>query len=372
MLVYRTIPSKFVLLIATKSSISAAYDFSEFFYSPTYGIFKGMKTAFVTGGTGFVGFHVARRLIEQGYQVRALARPTSRLENLDALKVQIAVGDLQNIDSLRAAVKGCQTVFHVAADYRLWARDPNELYRSNVDGTLNLLRAASEAGVERIVYTSSVGVLGYSKDGTPGNEQTPVSLADMIGHYKRSKFLAEEKAREFCSEQRLPIVIVNPSTPIGENDIKPTPTGKIILDFLKGRMPAFVDTGLNLVDVHDVAKGHLLALERGKSGERYILGHQNITLQEMLRQLAEITGRKAPTWRIPYRLAYAAAWIDTFIWGRLLRREPHIPLEAVRMASKHMYFDASRAVRELGLPQSPIRGALERAVAWFRNNRYAT
>ena len=301
------------------------------------------QTVFVTGGTGFVGHHVVKQLIEHGHRVRALARPTSRTDNLATLDAEIVVGDLQDLASLRRAVQGCQAVFHVAADYRLWARDPRELYRSNVDGTLNLLRAAKDAGALRVVYTSTVGALGIPKDGTPGTEHTPVSLTDMIGHYKRSKFLAEEKAREFAVREALPIVTVNPSTPIGENDIKPTPTGKIIVDFLNGRMPAFVDTGLNLVDVHDVAAGHLLAWQHGKPGERYILGHQNVTLQQMLKMLAEITGGKAPTWRIPYGVAYAAAWIDTAVWGGLLRREPHIPLEAVRMAGKHMFFDGARA-----------------------------
>jgi len=331
-----------------------------------------MVSAFVTGGTGFVGSHVARLLAERGSRVRALVRPQSRTDNLAALAVEPVVGDLQDFDSLKRAMGGCKHVYHVAADYRLWARDPQEIYRSNVDGTLNLLRAAREAGVERVVCTSSVGALGIPKDGTPGSESTPVCLADMIGHYKRSKFLAEEKAREFGRQSGLPIVIVNPSTPVGENDIKPTPTGKIIVDFLNGKMPAYVDTGLNLVDVRDVAAGHLLAMERGQPGERYILGNCNLTLREILEILAAITGRKAPRIRIPYGIAYAAAWVDTAVWGGLLRREPHIPLEAVRMAGKKMFFDAGRAVRELAMPQSPVREALARAVAWFREHGYVT
>ena len=319
------------------------------------------QPVFVTGGTGFVGSHVARLLAERGQDVRALVRPQSRTENLATLKekVQTVVGDLQDIDSLRRAVADCRFVYHVAADYRLWARDPSEIFRSNVEGTLNLLRAAKEAGVERVVYTSSVGALGIPKDGTPGNEETPVALTDMIGDYKRSKFLAEEKVREFAGQHGLPVVVVNPSTPVGENDIKPTPTGKIILDFLNGKMPVYVDTGLNLVDVHDVAQGHLLAMERGRPGQRYILGHQNLTLREILHLLSDITGRKAPWIRIPYVFAYAVAWVDTTIWGSLLKRKPHIPLEGVKMAGKKMFFDGSKAVRELGMPQSPVRGALE-------------
>jgi dihydroflavonol-4-reductase len=313
---------------------------------------------------------VARVLTELGHDVCALVRPTSKIDNLAALPLRTVVGDLQDVDSLRRAVDGCQAVFHVAADYRLWARDPAEIYRSNVDGSLNLLRACREAGVHRVVYTSSVGALGIPKNGTPGNEETPVSLADMIGDYKRSKFLAEQQVREFARQHDYPVIVVNPSTPVGENDLKPTPTGKIIVDFLNGKMPAFVDTGLNLIDVHDVAVGHVLALEKGEPGERYILGHQNLTLREILAILAEITGRKAPWLRIPYPLAYAVAWVDTAVWGGLLRREPHVPLEAVKMAGKKMFFDSARAVRELGLPQSPVRSALERAVKWFTDKGY--
>lgn len=327
-------------------------------------------TVLVTGGTGFVGSHVARLLAARGHDVRALIRPSSKVDNLASLPLRTIVGDLQDFSSLLPAVEGCQAVFHVAADYRLWARDPGEIYRSNVDGTLNLLRACREAGVGRVVCTSSVGALGIPRDGTPGSEDTPVTLADMIGDYKRSKFLAEQQVRQFARQHDYPVVIVNPSTPVGEGDIKPTPTGKIIVDFLNGKMPAFVDTGLNLIDVHDVAVGHVLALEKGKPGERYILGHQNLTLREILGMLADITGRKAPWLRIPYPVAYAAAWVDTAVWGGLLKREPHIPLEAVKMAGKKMFFDSTRAVRELGLPQSPVRSALERAVKWFTDRGY--
>lgn len=325
----------------------------------------------VTGATGFIGSHVARLLVERGDRVRVLVRRSSRIDNLEGLDVEPVYGDLRAADSLKTALCGCKSLFHVAADYRLWCRDPQELYESNVNGTRNILCAAKAAGVEKVVYTSSVGALGIPKDGSPGTEETPVSLEDMVGHYKRSKFLAEAEARRIAREENLHVVIVNPSTPVGENDIKPTPTGKIVVDFLNGKLPAFVDTGLNLIDVRDVAAGHLLALEHGKSGERYILGNCNITLQGILQKLADITGLKAPTRRIPYSVAYAAAWTDTFLFGTVLRKMPHIPLEGVKMAGKFMYFDAAKAVRELSMPQSRIEDALRRAVDWFRANGYA-
>jgi dihydroflavonol-4-reductase len=324
----------------------------------------------VTGASGFIGSHVARLLVSRGEDVRVLIRRSSRIDHLETLKCERVFGDLTAPESLRAAVRGCDALFHVAADYRLWARDPQELYRTNVEGTRNLLCAALEAGIRRIVYTSSVGVLGIPADGSPGTEETPVSLDEMIGHYKRSKFLAEEEVRRFVREEGLPIVIVNPSTPVGEGDIKPTPTGKMIVDFLNRRMPAYVNTGLNLIDVRDVAVGHLFALERGQPGERYILGNQNLTLRQILILLGEITGLSPPRFRMPYRLAYVAGWIDTWFFGHLLGREPHIPLEGVKMAARYMYFDSSKAVRELGLPQSPIREALVRAVEWFRAHGY--
>jgi dihydroflavonol-4-reductase len=332
---------------------------------------SGSSRVLVTGATGFIGSHVARKLVERGDNVRVLVRRSSRIDNLEGLDVEPVYGDLREPESLTAALCGCDALFHVAADYRLWSRNPQELYDSNVGGVRNIFCAAKHAGVEKIVYTSSVGALGIPSDGSPGTEETPVALDDMVGHYKRSKFLAEEEARRFVGEEGLPIVIVNPSTPVGENDIKPTPTGKIVVDFLKRRLPAFVDTGLNIVDVRDVAEGHLLALERGKPGERYILGSRNITLQEILRTLASITGLPAPRRRIPFGLAYAAAWTDTMLFGSILRREPHIPLEGVKMARKHMYFDTGKAVRELSLPQSPIEEALRRAIEWFRANGYA-
>jgi dihydroflavonol-4-reductase len=326
---------------------------------------------FVTGGTGFVGSHVVRQLVERGDCVKALVRRSSRIDNLANLDVEPVIGDLQDAESIRQAIKGSELVFHVAADYRLWSRDPKELYKSNVEGSLNILRAAKEAGVGKVVYTSTVGALGIPGGGASGTEETPVSLADMVGDYKRSKFMAEEEVRRFAEREKLPVIIVNPSTPVGENDIKPTPTGKIIVDFLNRKMPAFVDTGLNLIDVRDVARGHLLAAELGVPGQKYILGNQNGTLQDILKILAGITGLKAPTKRIPYGVAYAAAWTDTMLFGGLLRREPHIPLEGVKMARKFMYFDASKAVHDLSLPQSPIRDALARAVEWFRQNGYA-
>lgn len=328
--------------------------------------------ALVTGGTGFVGSHVARLLVERGVTVRALVRPGSRrdnLEDLDPRRLEFLCGDLTDPASLREAVRGCDVVYHVAADYRLWTRDPQQLYRVNVQGTRDLLQAVMDAGVARIVYTSSVGALGIPKDGSAGTEDTPVSERDMIGHYKRSKFLAERVVRQFA-EAGMPVVITNPSTPVGERDIKPTPTGKIIVDFLNRRMPAYVDTGLNLIDVRDVAEGTLRAAERGKIGERYILGHRNTTLKEMLEMLAEITGLPAPRVKIPYPVAYAVVGIENLIMDRLLRRTPAHPLEGVKMARKRMFFDASKAVRELGLPQSPVPDALARAVAWFRAHGY--
>jgi dihydroflavonol-4-reductase len=323
----------------------------------------------VTGATGFVGSHVARLLVERGDTVRALVRRTSRVDNLASLNVEPVQGDLQDPASLADAVKGCERIYHVAADYRLWSRNPKDLYRTNVEGTLNLLRAAKLEGVERFIYTSTVGALGIPPGGI-GCEKTPVTMDDMVGHYKKSKFLAEEKAREFAQAESVPLVIVNPSTPVGENDIKPTPTGKIIVDFLNRKMPAFIQTGLNLIDVRDVAAGHLLAADKGTIGERYILGHRNVTLKEILQILSGITGLKAPSVQMPFAVAYGAAQLDTMIFGTIFRREPHIPLEGVKMARKHMYFDSSLAVRNLGLPQSPIEDALARAVEWFRANGY--
>jgi dihydroflavonol-4-reductase len=326
--------------------------------------------ALVTGATGFVGCHVARLLAAQGHHLRVLVREGSRRENLAILpedRTEVVVGDLTDPASLYAALKGCATLYHVAADYRLWSRDPRELYRANVDGTRSLLTAAKAVGVERVVYTSTVGALGIPGDGTPGTEETPVRETDMIGHYKRSKFLAEAEARRFAADG-LNLVIVNPSTPVGENDIKPTPTGQIIVDFLNRRLPAYVDTGLNLIDVRDVAAGIVLAGEHGRSGERYILGNKNITLKAMLDLLAEITGLPAPTIKMPYAAAWLAVGIENLVAEHILRRAPAHPFEGVKMARHTMFFDSAKAVRELGLPQSSVPDALRRAVEWFRAN----
>lgn len=324
-----------------------------------------MKPTLVTGASGFVGWHVARKLLERGHAVRALVRASSRLRELDG--VEPVTGDLRDRDSLRRAVAGCRLAFHVAADYRLWAPEPRELYESNVNGTRNLLEAAREAGVERVVYTSTVGCIGVPKDGE-GDEERPVSIEDMKGPYKRSKFLAEQAALEFA-RAGFPVVIVNPTAPVGDHDFKPTPTGKVIVDFLRGAMPAYIDTGLNLVDVRDVAEGHLLACERGKPGERYILGRENLTLAGIFGWLERISGLKAPTRRIPYALAYAAG-VATTGWAAVTGHEPKAPLDAVRMARKKMWVSHDKAVRDLGYTPGPADAALARAVEWFRGNGY--
>jgi len=324
-----------------------------------------MKPALVTGGSGFLGWHVARVLIERGIPVRALVRPGSRVPDLH---VETVTGDLRERASLERAVQGCGLLFHVAADYRLWARDPGELYRSNVEGTRNLLEAARAAGIERAVYTSTVGCIGIPPGGV-GDENTPVTLADMAGHYKRSKFLAEQTALEFA-RAGLPVVIVNPTAPVGDHDVKPTPTGKIVADFLAGAMPAFIDTGLNVVDARDTAEGHWLACERGRVGERYILGSENLTLAEILRKLARITGRKAPTLRLPYAMAWCAGVCST-AWAEITGRPPRVPLEAVRMARKKMWVSHEKARRELGFDPGSADAALKRAVEWFERRAKA-
>jgi dihydroflavonol-4-reductase len=318
-----------------------------------------MKPVLVTGASGFLGWHVARVLLERGHSVRALVRSGSVV---DRLEVERVTGDLRDPASLERAVAGCGLVFHVAADYRLWAKDPGDLYRSNVDGTRHLLQAARSAGVERVVYTSTVGCIGIPHGGI-GNEETPVSLEDMAGDYKRSKFMAEQVALEFA-RAGLPVVIVNPTAPIGDHDVKPTPTGKIVLDFLNGDMPAFIDTGLNVVDVRDTAEGHLLACERGRIGERYILGSENLTLAQILQKLARITGRKAPSVRLPYAIAYAAGSAST-AWASVTGRPPRVPLDAVRMARKKMWVTHEKAQRELGFHPGPADQALARAVEWM-------
>ncbi len=298
--------------------------------------------------------------MERGHRVRALVRPASRLVELDAEPVP---GDLRDADSLSRAVAGCGAVFHVAADYRLWARNPQDLYRSNADGTRNMLRAAREAGVERVVYTSTVGCIGVPADGV-GDEDTPVSLEDMAGDYKRSKFLAEEIAREEI-RAGCPAVIVNPTTPVGDHDFKPTPTGKIILDYISGRMPAYLDTGLNFVDVWDVARGHWQALETGRIGQRYILGCENLTLRQLFLRLEQTSGVRAPGVRIPYAVAYGAGIFSTG-WASVTGREPRVPLDAVRMAKKKMFVRHDKAQRELGYRPGPVDAAFARAIAWFR------
>ena len=322
----------------------------------------------VTGGTGFVGSHVVRALFGRGDSVRCLARPGSRRDNLAGLPVEIVEGDLTDPASLARAMRGVRELYHVAADYRLWTRDPRELYAANAGGTDNVLRAAAEAGVSRVVYTSSVAALGLTDDGSPANETTPVERERIIGHYKKSKFDAERVALEWGA-RGLSVVVVNPSTPVGERDIKPTPTGQMIVDFLNRRMPAYVDTGLNLIDARDVAEGHLLAARRGKIGEKYILGNRNMTLKEILDALAGITGLPAPRTRLPHWIPLAYSAVDTAL-SRVTGRPPRASFESVRMSTHRMFFDASRAVRELELPQTPVEEALGRAVAWFRANGY--
>ncbi|HTO76190.1 MAG TPA: hopanoid-associated sugar epimerase [Thermoanaerobaculia bacterium] len=322
----------------------------------------------VTGGTGFVGTHVVRALLARGRAVRCLVRPQSRRANLEGLSVEIAEGDVTDPASLARAMSGVATLYHCAADYRLWARDPGELHRANVEGTDNVLKAAAAARVARVVYTSSVGALGLTADGTPADETTPVSRAEVVGNYKKSKFDAE-RVTEAWAGRGLPVVVVNPSTPVGERDVKPTPTGQMIVDFLNRRLPAYVDTGLNLVDVHDVAQGHLLAAEKGRIGEKYILGHRDMTLKEILETLARLTGLPAPRIRLPHAVPLAAAAAATLA-ARFTGRPPRVSLESVRMSQHRMFFDPGKAVRELGLPQTPVEAALGRAVAWFRENGY--
>lgn len=323
-----------------------------------------MKPALVTGASGFLGWHVARLLLERGRNVRALVRPGSSVRELD---VEPVTGDLRDPSSLRRAATGCGDVFHVAADYRLWAPNPDELYHSNVDGTRNLLAAAREAGVDRVVYTSTVGCIGVPTGGE-GDETRPVSLQEMSGAYKRSKFLAEQVALEYA-RNGFSVIIVNPTAPVGDHDFKPTPTGRIILDFLRGAIPAFIDTGLNLVDARDTAEGHLLAYDRGRVGERYILGCENLTLAQILERLARLTGRKAPSIRLPYAVAYAAGVVTTAL-ANITGRPPRAPLDAVRMARKKMWVSIEKARRELGFAPSPVDGALLRAVQWFEAHGY--
>ena len=322
----------------------------------------------VTGGSGFVGRAVVQELLAQGRAVRVLARNPNHPALAD-LPVEVALGDLRDPVSLEMALNGCTRLFHVAADYRLWVPRPEEMYAVNVEGTRQLLAAAQERGLERVVYTSTVGTLGNPGDGTPGREDTPVSQKDMVGHYKRSKFIAEGVALEFAAAG-LPLVVVNPSTPIGPWDWRPTPTGQIIVDFLKGRLPAYLETGLNLIHVADVARGHLLAEAKGQVGEKYILGHENLSLSQILQLLAEISSRPAPRIKLPYWPVLALAYVDEFWANYISGKPPGVPLTAVRMARKFMYFDNTKAVKYLGLTFTPVRQALEEAMAWFRQHNY--
>ena len=325
---------------------------------------------FVTGATGFVGSHVARVLSQQGAELRLLVRTTSRCDLIDPLPAERIVGDLRQPETLRPAMQGCEMVFHVAADYRLWVPDADEMYRSNVEGTRSLIQAAQASGVRRIVYTSTVATMGFTGNGRPADERSPVTLGDMIGHYKRSKFMAEQVALE-AGRSGVDVVVVNPTAPVGEQDIKPTPTGRIIVDFLKKKFPAYVDTGMNLVDVVEVAKGHVLAAEKARPGERYILGGENLTLKQILDKLAAITGLPSPRVKLPYAMALATGAADTLFTGRLLRREPRVTLDAVRMGRKKMFASSAKAERELGWKVTPVEDALRRAVEWFRKNGYA-
>ncbi len=320
-----------------------------------------MKPVLVTGASGFVGWHVARLLLERGLKVKALTRPNSTVPDLDIERV---IGDLRDPESLARAATGCSIVYHIAADYRLWSKNPSDLYHSNVDGTRNILTAAQTAGVERVVYTSTVGCIGIPS----GDEQTPVSLHDMAGAYKRSKFMAEQVALEFAAEG-FPVVIVNPTAPMGDHDFKPTPTGQVVVDFLRGAMPAFIDTGLNVVNVRDVAEGHLLACEHGRVGERYILGSENMTLGGILKELAALTGRKAPSIQLPYFVAWTAGVVTTG-WAHLTGTPPRAPLEAVRMAKKKMWVSHAKAAKELGFTPGPARQALADAVRWFEKGGF--
>ena len=325
--------------------------------------------AFVTGATGFVGSHVAQVLTEKGAELRLLVRPSSNLKNIEGLNAERVIGDLRDPDSLEKAMSGCDAVFHVAADYRLWERDPEQMYKANVEGTRALLKAAKNSGVRRVVYTSSVATMGFTSNGHMADENSPVSLDNMIGPYKRSKFMAEQVAME-AGRKEMDVVTVNPTTPVGDHDIKPTPTGCIVVDFLKKKFPAYVDTGLNLVDVDECARGHLEAFEKGKSGERYILGGENLTLKQILDKLAAITGLPSPTIKVPYVVALATGVVDEVFTGRIMGKEPRATIDAVRMGKKKMFVTSAKAERELGWKQVPVDNALQRAVEWFQTNGY--
>ena len=324
----------------------------------------------VTGATGFIGSAVARALLDSGTEVRALVRQGTDLRALEGLAVETVHGDLCDADSLRMALKGCQQLYHVAAHYALWARDPSVFYRVNVDGTKALMEAARDVGTERIVYTSTIGAIGLPEDGGLGTEETTISLSQMVGDYKKSKFLAEQEVSNMAKEG-LPVIIVNPSAPVGVWDVKPTPTGQIVVDFMKGRMPAYIETGMNLVDVEDVAIGHLQAMERGCIGERYILGCRNLMLKEVFDILGPLTGVRPPKVKLPLGFVLPLAHVNKWISDYITWQPPRVPLEGVRMAKYIMHYDSSKAIRELGFLQTPVEVALEKAVKWFRDHRYA-
>ena len=326
-------------------------------------------TVLITGGTGFVGSAIARRLLDAGFEVRALARPGANRANLEGLPVEIVEGDLLDPASLARAAKGASALFHAAADYRLWLPKPSQIYECNVEGTRNVMIAALEAGATRIVYTSSVATLGLKADGAPSDEETPVSIADMIGHYKRSKFLAESEVKRLAVHEKIPVVIVNPSAPIGPRDIKPTPTGRMIVEAAAGRMPAYVETGLNVVHVDDVAEGHLRAFEKGRIGERYVLGGTNMTLREILTEIAGLTGGRPPRIRLPHNVVMPIAYMAEAV-AKLTGGEPVATRDSVRMAKKLMYYSSEKAKRELGFNPRPARNALADAIAWYREHGY--
>lgn len=313
---------------------------------------------------------MARVLASQGADLRLLVRASSDLRNLEGVAGERVTGDLLQPESYKKALAGCEALFHVAADYRLWIPDPDGMYRANVEGTRSLLRMAREQGVRRVVHTSSVATMGFTSDGDIVDENTPVSLESMIGHYKRSKFLSEQVAFEAARDGQ-DVVVVNPTTPVGERDIKPTPSGRIIVDFLKKKFPAYVDTGLNLVDATECARGHVLAFEKGRSGERYVLGGENLSLKQILDEIGALTGLPSPTIRLPYFFAFATAVVDELVTGRLLGREPRATIDAVRMGKKKMWVSSAKAERELGWKIVPVKDALERAVQWFQSNGYA-
>lgn len=325
---------------------------------------------FLTGATGFVGSHVARAYASAGAELRLLTRSTSNRAALEGVSAEVVVGDLREPEGLRTALRGCDALVHVAADYRLWVKDPKAMYAANVDGTRELLRIAREEGVAKVVYTSSVATMGFKADGSIVDETTPVSLADMIGHYKRSKYLAEQEAIATAKAGQH-VMVLNPTTPIGPGDAKPTPTGRIIVDFLNRKFPAYVDTGLNLVDVSEVARMHVVALDRGRPGERYILGGENLTLKQILDRMSAITGLPSPTMKVPHAVAMTFAFFDETVVGRLLGKEPRATVEAVRMGKKFMFASSAKAERELGFKVLPIYNALRAAIEWFVAHGYA-